>query len=581
MCFLFAVAAKTVSAATLEAVVDKTSLSLDDTVTLQLVFAGAGLSPDRPELPSLSGFQARYGGQSQNISYVNGNVSSQVTYTYILQPQSPGTFIIPAVTAVVDGQTLATQPITLHVGRSASAGPAPTPAERSGGRDLFVTGQVDNTSPYVGQPVTFTFRFYQRINLPEPPSYAPPAATGFSAQPLDSQKQSRQTVNGVPYAVSEIKTLLFPLTPGKAVIGPASLECRAPVPGGGAFGGLPSFFDDFFATVRPVTLRTNPIAMNVRSLPDEGRPASFRGDVGRYTLAAALDKTAGALREPVTLTVTLAGEGNVKAITEPERPPLVGFRAYDTVASFTASGPARGTKTFKTVLKPEVSGRLTAPPIRFSFFDPAARSYRTVETPPLTYTAAPGEPGAESPGAPAPAGETVTVMTEDIRHIKPVGPLSPRRTETRGPLFWVLLNLVPVLLFSLAAALRWLGKLGKVARPPSSKLALGRALKQISRSQPLLARGDLPAYYAALQRITDNFFSSLTGRPAAGLTRDDLMALLRERSSPSDLTDGITGLQDDLDRARYAPGTLTAEEARRTQEVLRRTLTAMESLWKK
>ncbi|HMU74867.1 MAG TPA: BatD family protein, partial [Elusimicrobiota bacterium] len=111
-----------------EATVDRDTLTMNDSLTLQLSISGAGLSVSRPELPSLPGFRAVFAGQSQNVSFVNGTVSNQVVYTYALEPQAPGEYTLPSLTMEAGGQKASSSPIKIKV---LSAGAAPAP--RTGG----------------------------------------------------------------------------------------------------------------------------------------------------------------------------------------------------------------------------------------------------------------------------------------------------------------------------------------------------------------------------------------------------------------------------------------------------------------
>ncbi len=103
---------------------------------------------------------------------------------------------------------------------------------QSGGREIFVTTSVDKARAYVDEQITLSFKFYRRISLWEQPRYTPPELSGFWSEDMPPQQEYYESVNGVRYQVTEIKTALFGTAPGKATVGAAALDYTE----GGGFG---------------------------------------------------------------------------------------------------------------------------------------------------------------------------------------------------------------------------------------------------------------------------------------------------------------------------------------------------------
>ncbi|MGQ0644685.1 MAG: BatD family protein [Elusimicrobiota bacterium] len=570
-----------------EASVDRNVVTMNDTLRLQLAISGGGLNAPRPSLPPIPGFRAHSAGQSQNFSFVNGRTSSQVVYSYALEPQAPGDYTIPAFTLEAGGKTLSTPPIPVKVlsGASPPAAPPPDSAAPPPGRirDLFVTAETDKKTAYVGEPLTLTFRFYSRARLASQPAYSPPDTTGFLAEDLPPQRQYTASLEGRNYAVVELKTALFPTAPGAFTIGPASLQCRVQdfSRGGDPFQSL---FEEFFSAGQAVTLRTDPIAVRVLPLPEAGRPEGFRGDVGRYAVSAALDKSAVDLHEPVTLTVTVSGEGNVKALSAPALPPLDGFKVYETVSSLNVAKEdyrVRGSKVFKTVLKPDVTGALEVPPVSFGFFDPAAGAYRVARSEPLRLTVRPSPGGGRAAPAPAPLLEDLKVMGRDIRFIQRNARLRPRKDSfTAAPAF-AFLNFFPALAF----AGLWGNRLLRARRAAdplglSFRRALRKARAGLARAEPFLREGNAPAYEAALQKILLDYLGDKLKRPARGLAWAEVEEELRRRAAPGETVAELEALWSGLDRARFAPAPSDEDGARRRGRALRDILQKLEGVWR-
>jgi len=94
---------------TFTAEVDRTSISTDDVLTLQLTLAGTFNSSGRPQFPDIDGFSVVGSSQSSQFSMANGKVSSQMVFIYRLQPVKTGSLTIPSIAIQVGNQTYKTQ----------------------------------------------------------------------------------------------------------------------------------------------------------------------------------------------------------------------------------------------------------------------------------------------------------------------------------------------------------------------------------------------------------------------------------------------------------------------------------------
>ena len=117
---------------------------------------------------------------------------------------------------------------------------------------------------------------------------------------------------------------------GKHISGSATLNVHVENVSADPFS--PDFFSSFFGHGEETTLRTEPVAITVKPLP-EPKPAGFKGAVGRYTLSSSIDKETVSAGQPVTLSVTIAGSGNIKSLPDLEIPSVLNFRTFDTTAA--------------------------------------------------------------------------------------------------------------------------------------------------------------------------------------------------------------------------------------------------------
>ncbi len=282
------------SAAQIVATIDRPEATVEDQLQLTVVIEGSrGAEPVLPEIPQ---FEVYPRGQSTQMRFINGRMSSSVTYNYLLVPKATGVIQIGPVTAEVDGEILASQPFQVSI-LEASAQPQQQ-------RDLFITSRVSTTNPFVGQEVIYIWRFYRRVRIGDA-RLEPQEFQGFLVEDLGEVREYQTTVNGVEYLVSEIRKALFPQEVGSLVIPASRLTCEVLVRNSRRSRSL---MDDFFGSSSTATkvLRSARIEIEVRPLPSP--PDGFSGLVGSFTIDASMSKQQLKVGESATLRLTVSGE---------------------------------------------------------------------------------------------------------------------------------------------------------------------------------------------------------------------------------------------------------------------------------
>ena len=426
----------------IQAEVDRTNLTTDESLVLTITVQGLGSNVSEPEIPYLDGLNIVGSSTSSQISIINGNTSTSKVYQFRLQPARPGDVTIAPINVVIDGQTYGSDPILVHIEQGTgaaqsqslgSAAPAPDSdhsvdvSTELNGQDLFVEAVVDNGAPYQGEAIDYTFRFYQAVNLFRDPNYQPPSFTGFWTDVEPYQTDYTIEAAGRTYRVSEVHHTIIPTANGTISIEPTMLN----IPG--------SLFE------RDQTLQTRPVEVNVQAWP-QGAPADFKGAVGKYNISAKVDATETKVNEPVTLEVILSGEGNINTAGDPVWTEGDEWRSFEEQANTTSSkqdGKIVGQKVYERLLIPTQEGQLTIPEISYSYFDPETAVYETTSTGPLTVNVLPGAATTTALNTAA-AAPIQPDVNSDIRHIK----LAPEKSASTTPLtskawFW-LLWLIPL-----------------------------------------------------------------------------------------------------------------------------------------
>lgn len=535
---------------TFSASLDRETLSSDQMLNLELTLAGTFTNADRPDLTALTDFVVVGSSQSSQFSMVNSKTSSQIVFSYRLQPAAIGVLTIPPISIQVAGQTYQTQALNVEVTQGSAPvsqtpgqGAPPEAVEPASlvGQDLFVEAGVDNPTPFVGQQLVYTFRFYQAVNVSGRPSLDWPEFTGFLGYDLTPNNQYYQTVGGREYLVTEVRRALFPTAPGQVTLGPAALV----VPG--------DFFNNGFQ------METDSLVVDVQALP-QGAPESFSGAVGQFAIESWVEPVQTRANEPLALFVRVSGAGNLDVLADPTAALLAdlpGWRVYDPQVSTDLRQDGdfmQGEKVFERLLVPKTEGSLTIPAFELSYFDPQSLSYQQVQTAPLDVAVALGEEEAPSAVIIGNDKQEVVLLGNDIRHIKPAPPaLMPLRTSlVQRPAYWL-----GWCMGGLAVLGAWFWErrqhtlLHNVAY---ARLLRARkmARRRLSDARKLIAT-DEDAAYSAVAQALHHYLGDKFNLPAAGLTRDVMRETLYAQSVDGALLERLLAGLDWADSGRFAP----------------------------
>src|SRR3989454_7302395 len=159
-----------------------------------------------------------------------------------------------------------------------------------------------------------------------------------------------------------------------------------------------------------------------------------------YTLSLhdALPISNGRVGEPIAMTATVSGAGNVALWPEPAIRWPPGFRPYpgETGMRIAArDGRIAGTKVFHYLVMPDSAGSFLLPEVRYPYYDLAAGDYRVATIAPRALAVAPGiEPHAARALPPLARGRDPAWADEVARGLVPWGWRSEEHTsELQSP----------------------------------------------------------------------------------------------------------------------------------------------------
>ncbi len=541
---LAAVSAFTLQGAEATASVDRTRLAVGEEVMLTVRARTRSAAQLEILLPPLAGF-AIVGSRDLTEVAMSGTGGPVRTTTRELQlrAEQAGAVLIGPVRVRQGESTVATEPILITVDSAATGGAtALSPLVRAllesaqpprRADDVVLTVIVPDDTVLVGQQVDLIAAAWVPRDLRErmrrPPLLTLVTPEGVWAYPPSTPAgvAAARMVGGRWMDLFISHQIVFPLAPGRISVSPASVDYAVPV----------TF--SFFSREERYTLRSDSRSVVVLPLPVAGRPAGDRGVVGQgLTLDLRIEPAEARVGEPLEVSATISGVGNVALWPEPVLRWPAGFRSYPAeteVRLDPAQGRIAGSKTFRFLAVPDSAGSVILPDVRYDYFDIGTGRYQAAAAAPRVLAVAAGA---------------------EPRAARALPPLLPRSDEPwvdrlvrgMGVTGWLAVGLLPPLLV-------WLTRRRSEPAPASAEDAAA-------------GRGG-----TRLGRLEHEFLTVLASHVPDGFARDGdgLAQALRAAGIDSAVADHVKRLRDRLRAARYGPRGLgdAAELAAEIEQVLR------------
>ncbi len=259
------------------------------------------------------------------------------------------------------------------------------------GLSLLVSSETATVGEQVDIVTAAWFPRELRLRLRRAPTLVPPSVEGMWSYPQPAPvgiAASRQ-VGGVWYDLFVAHQIAFPVRSGELTITPAQMQYSVPL-------AL-----QFFSQEERFAVSSDSAYISVRPIPETGRPSGYVGAVGTdLTVERILTPPTARAREPIHVSVVVAGKGNVTLWPAPDLSWPEGARAYPELVEErpeTRDGIVTGTKSFGFSLVPDAVGTLALPAIEYPYYDLGTRSFRVAKVPAMSLTVA--EPAALAEGA--------------------------------------------------------------------------------------------------------------------------------------------------------------------------------------
>lgn len=511
-------------------------------------------------------------GQSTSIRSINGQTTTEVTYsyTYILRAKSEGTFEIRPASIEIDGKVMESNPLKIQIVKAQSgsqsqqqapggSGQEPSSDTELGGDNLFLRVELSKQNVFRGEQLVATVKLYAAPDIPISgfDEVNLPTYEGFYTQDIEIPKQinfNREVYNDRIYQVGVLKkTVLIPQQNGKLTIEPfnMSLLVQQRV-------RPRSFFDDFFSGIQTVKTRitSTPVTVNVKDLPPQ--PDNFYGGVGTFSVSSELSADHVTTNDAVTLKLTINGTGNIRLTRNPELELPSDFEVYDPRATEnirTTDNGVTGSKTIEYLFQPRFVGEYTIPPVRFSYFNPATGRYESLATQEYKLSVEKGTGDQTATVINSRQRENIRLMGQDIRFIRQGNPmLRIYGTTFYGtPLFYSIYGGSTLLFLVLIFVYRKKVRENSNAALMRNKKANRVATKRLKAASGYMKSNQNEAFYEAILRAFWGYLSDKLAIPVAKLNRENAVSILQQRNVDESLIKDLTDVIDQAEFARYAP----------------------------
>ncbi|MCG9791859.1 BatD family protein [Flavobacterium algicola] len=540
-----------------EARVSKNTLGLNERLRIDFYMNFDG---DNFNEPTFDGFRV-IAGPSQQVSqsWVNGRSSFEKMYSYYLVPNHKGNLVIKSATIEYEGKQYKTAPVKINVTdavqqqQQQQSGDPNDPAI-SADSNIYLVADISNSNPYINEPITVVYKLYfsYNIGITNWRELNTPKYNNFWSQNIDIKQLVAEEgqFKGEKYRYVVLrKTVLYPQKSGKLDIEPLSLDIDVQ---------LPSNRRDVFGRMQITNGNKRVSAgnktINVKALPEAGKPADFTGAVGKYDFKVTPSKTSLKNGESLDLVVSVTGKGNMKLFSLPKPVVPNALEMYDAIHTENVNTPLSGMTgsiSDSYTIVPQYKGNYPIKPIQFSYFDLGTKSYKTISSPEIMIDVLEGP--TDTRNATNDSTKQKAVAQEQFKYIKTKTNLVSIKEDNflDSNLFYGLLFLpfllVPIIILAKKKKEAIDGDVFGNRIKANNKLAK----KYLSEAKRQLANKEL--FYIALEKAMHNFLKGKLHIETSEMSKENIQELLLIKGAEVEVVNDFIHLTENCEYARYAP----------------------------
>ena len=528
--------------------------------------------------PSFENFDI-LGGPNPSIRYVsiNGRNSMEKSFSFFVQPKKKGNLVIGSASATFEGKLYKSQQVTIHVGDAVQEQPRQQQRRRDPfaifdemeeellrrqrqqqqlpknmGQGIHLVAKVSKSSAFVNEPITVEYGLYvsdlagfNTMVVKNMPEYQ-----NFWNHMIEQKQQgvTRAELNGKSYRYLALhKAVLLPQKDGTLKIDPLEIELDEQY-----YTGRSDVFGTPEIGIRKKVYSSGTKTIQVKPLPLDSQPAGYTGAVGSYQFSVQANKTSVKANEPLELTLTVQGKGNLDLLTLPKPVAPTALELYDPEkinrVNKSISAGMEGSKAEKYVIVPQYKGTYTIEPITFSYFDTASKTYKTITSQPITIEVT------DDPELPTNA--SMNNKAEVVSSKAEMQPLNKNiewfngNFITHNNSFYVWW-LAPLLLLPMVFVAKNVSD-KKAGDVNGNKLKASNKLAKKYLSAAKTQMGNKEAFYEALERCLHNYLKAKLKIETTEMSNDTITELLQNNQINNENISTFISIKTTCEMARYA-----------------------------
>lgn len=311
----------------------------------------------------------------KDVGDPKGNEEILTIYHYDLPGKPKGLHVLPQISVKVGGSIYKSVASTFEVkgmGDSGNSANTTAPsAVSSNGSFLKLENIIQGpTTLYPGQTTIVGYRYSYNANIETINEVTPlfePKGFLKVGDKIVNHKDTSDT------SILEVTQQIEAKEPGTYTIGPSSIE-------GYVYTedslGKRSYNKNSLRSVAPA------VTFTVKEVPNEKKPASYNGAIGKYTFKVNLQSPANvSIGDEMTLLVEISGNGDLETVQLPDLCCQPGMSGLFKLSDLPPVGKIEGdVKRFTVQLRPLSSVVKAIPVLEFSFFDPDTQKFQVLHS---------------------------------------------------------------------------------------------------------------------------------------------------------------------------------------------------------
>lgn len=543
---------------TFEAKVSKKKLGINERLRVDFEMDKDG---DNFTPPSFDGFNI-IGGPNTSVSnsWLNGSHRYKKTYSYFLAPKSRGKFTIKQATVEIEGDIYKTSPVEIEVTAAVDIPKDANDPNYIADERIHLVAEVSNGNPYLNEAISVVYKLYvsPTIGVSNFKEIDNPRYNDFWSQniQIDGLKAQNGTYQGEDYLYVVLrKVVLYPQKTGKLEIEPLTLDVTVDVP-----TNRRDIFGRRLMNQVHKTVSAGSRTLDVKPLPEVGKPADFTGAVGSFDFSLETSKTELDATESLQAKVTVTGNGNLNLFTLPKLSLPSSLEVFEPEKSDnvkTSLNGMQGSVSETYTIVPQYKGKYPIPKISFSYFDLNSKTYKRIYSDEIVINVENGPTSSsvntDTGQASGVAKQVVVQKGKQFSFIKTTPNLVSVKTEPffKSRNYWLWL-LCPLLLIPLAIIFKK-KKEKREADVFGNKIRKADKLAKKYLSEAKRSLGNKEGFYIALERALHNYLKATIHIETSELSKDKITSLLNERSVKDETISHFMEILKNCELARYTP----------------------------